>query len=66
MTQERLSQKALLAKANGRKPVGRPKTRWISYIENLGWNRLGLHPSEMMVVMEDRTCLGVSSTLMLL
>ena len=24
------------------------------YIEDLGWNRLGLHPSEMMEVMEDR------------
>ena len=23
-------------------------------IEELGWNRLGLHPSEMMGVMEDR------------
>ena len=42
--------KALLAKANGRRPVGRPRTGWIDYIENLGWidyienlgwNRLG-------------------------
>ena len=24
------------------------------YIEDLGWNRLGLRPSEMMEVMEDR------------
>ena len=24
------------------------------YIENLGWNRLGLHSGEMMDVMEDR------------
>ena len=42
-----------LAKANGRRPVGRPRTRWINYITDLGWNRLGLHPSEMMDVMED-------------
>ena len=46
--------KALRAKANGRRPVGRPRTRWTDYIEDLGWNRLGLHPSEMMDVMEDR------------
>ena len=46
-------EEALLAKANGRRPVGRPRTRWTDYIDDLGWNRLGLHPSEMMDVMED-------------
>ena len=54
MPQERLPKQALLAKANGRRPVGRPRTRWTDYIKDLGWNRLGLHPSEMMEVMEDR------------
>ena len=54
MPQERLPKQALHAKANGRRPVGRPRTRWTDYIEDLGWNRLGLHPSEMMEVMEDR------------
>ena len=54
MPQERLPKQALLAKANGRRPVGRPRTRWTDYIEDLGWNRLGLRPSEMMEVMEDR------------
>ena len=54
MPQGRLPKQALLAKANGRRPVGRPRTRWTDYIEDLGWNRLGLHPSEMMEVMEDR------------
>ena len=44
----------LFAKANGRRPVGRPRTRCTDYIEDLGWNRLGLRPSEMMEVMEDR------------
>ena len=38
MPQERLPKQALLAKANGRRPVGRPRTRWIDYIEDLGWN----------------------------
>ena len=54
MPQERLPKQALLAKANGRRPVGRLRTRWTDYIEDLGWNRLGLRPSEMMEVMEDR------------
>ena len=54
MPQEKLPKQALLAKANGRKPVGRPRRRWTNYIEDLGWNDLELHPSEMMGVMEDR------------
>ena len=54
MPQERLLKQALHAKANGRRPVGRPRTRWTDYIEDLGWNRLELRPSEMMEVMEDR------------
>ena len=35
MPQERLPKQALLTKANGRRPNGRPKTRWTDYIENL-------------------------------
>ena len=54
MPQERLPKQALHAKANGRRPVGRPRTRWTDYIEDLGWNRLGLRSSEMIEVMEDR------------
>ena len=54
MPQERLPKQALHAKANGRRPVGRPRTRWTDHIEDLGWNRSGLRPSEMMEVMEDR------------
>ena len=41
MPQERFPKQALLAKANGRRPVGRLRTRWTNYIEDLGWNRLG-------------------------
>ena len=36
MTQEKLPKQALLAKANGRRPVGRPRTTWTDYIEDLG------------------------------
>ena len=38
MPQERLPKQALLAKANGRRPVGLPRTRWTDHIEDLGWN----------------------------
>ena len=54
MPQERLAKQALFAKANGRSPVGQPRTRWTDWFEDLGWNRLGFHPSEIMNVMEDR------------
>ena len=54
MPQERLPKQALLAKANSRRPVGQLRTRWTNGFEDLGWNRLGLYPSEMMDVMEDR------------
>ena len=36
MPQKRLLKQALLDKANGRLPVGRPRTRWTDYIEDLG------------------------------
>ena len=54
MPQEKLPKQALHTKANGRRPVGRPRTKWADYIEDLGWNRLGLRPSEMVEVMKDR------------
>ena len=50
MPQERLPKQALLAKANGKRIVGRPSTKWINYIDGIC---LGLHPSEMTYVMED-------------
>jgi len=33
--------------------VGRPRTRWEDFIEDLGWNRLELQSSKMMEVMAD-------------
>ena len=36
MPQERLPKQALHAKANGRRPVGRPRTRWTDYTKDLG------------------------------
>ena len=54
MPQKRLPKQALLAKTNGKRPARRPKIRWTKYVEDLGWNRLGFYPIEMMDVMEDR------------
>ena len=54
MPQGRLPKQALLANANGRRPVERTRTRWTNHNKDLGWNRWGLHPSEMMNVMEYR------------
>ena len=39
MPQERLPKQALLAKENGRRPVGRSRTKLTHYIEKLEWNR---------------------------
>ena len=65
MPQERLCKQALLAKANGRRPVGRPRTRWTDYTEDLEWNRLALHPSKVMEVMEDREVWRLNLALLL-
>ena len=54
MSQERLLKQVLFAEANWGRPVRRPRTTCTDYIEDLGWNRLGLHPSKMMDVMKDR------------
>ena len=55
MPEKSFPKKAFLAKANGRRPVGQPRTTQTNYIEDVGWNCLGLHLSETMEVMEDHT-----------
>ena len=44
MPQERLPKQALLSKANGRRPVGRPRTRWTDYIWGPWMESLGTSP----------------------
>ena len=34
------------------KAVGRPRTGWINYAKDLGWNRLGLNSREIMEMMK--------------
>ena len=54
MPLEKLPKQVLLAKANGRRPVGQLTIKWTNYIKDFGWNCSGFYPSEMMEVMEDR------------
>ena len=54
LPQKRLPKQALRAKANGKTPVGRPRTIGTNYTKNFRWNRLRLRPSEMKDMMEDR------------
>ncbi|TWW73182.1 hypothetical protein D4764_15G0005760 [Takifugu flavidus] len=41
----------------GRRPRGRPRTKWRDYISHLAWERLGVPPEELMEV-AGRGCLG--------
>ena len=54
MPEERFPKQILYAEFNGKRPVGRPQTRWIDYIEDLGWNCLGLCQSEIQTVLVKR------------
>ncbi|TWW57277.1 hypothetical protein D4764_08G0012640 [Takifugu flavidus] len=38
----------------GRRPRGRPRTRWRDYISRLAWERLGVPPEELMEVAGER------------
>ena len=54
MPQERLPKKTLLEKVKKKRPVGQPRTRWLDQMEDLAWNHLGLGPSEVKEVVQDR------------
>ena len=47
MPHERLPKQSLFAEVIGKRPIGRPRRRRLNYIKDLGWNRLGLHQSEI-------------------
>ncbi|TWW73214.1 hypothetical protein D4764_15G0006080 [Takifugu flavidus] len=38
----------------GRRPRGRPRTKWRDYISHLAWERLGVPPEELMEVAGER------------
>ena len=51
---ERFPKQSSYAEVSGKRPVGRPRTRWLHYIEDLNCSRFGLRPSEMRTVSLDR------------
>ena len=42
------------ARPTGRRPRGRPRTRWRDHISRLAWERLGIPPEELMEVAGER------------
>jgi len=57
--QERLTRQVLLAAPSGKRPSGRPRTRWCNYIFNLSWFCLGVEPAELSVISGDREAFRV-------
>ena len=54
MPQERTAKKLLCSTPIGRRPRGRPRTRWRDYVEDLSWSRLGIPAEHLSFVAEDR------------
>ena len=49
-----LRREVLLACPIGRRPRGRPRTRWSDYVTWLAWERLGILPEELEEVSGER------------
>ena len=54
MSQKRTAKKLLCSTPIGRRPRGRPRTRWRKYVEDLSWSRLGIPEEHLSFVAEDR------------
>ena len=54
----RLPREVFQARPAGRRPRGRPRTRWRDYISNLAWERLGIPQSELVNVAWEREVWG--------
>ncbi|TWW69196.1 hypothetical protein D4764_18G0000020 [Takifugu flavidus] len=50
----RLPGEVFRACPSGRRPPGRPKTRWRDYVSRLAWERLGIPPDELEEVAGER------------
>ncbi len=50
----RLPRKVFRARPTGRRPRGRPRTRWRDYVSRLAWERLGVPPEELEEVSRER------------
>jgi len=51
--QERFGKQVLLAPPAGKRPRGRPRTRWRDYISDLAWFRVGVEPAELSEISVD-------------
>ena len=54
MSQDLLLKQILYGELCGKRRVERSRTRWLDYIKDLGWNRLGFSLSEMQSVLVNR------------
>ncbi|KAJ7991217.1 hypothetical protein DPEC_G00295030 [Dallia pectoralis] len=54
----RLPREVFQARPAGRRPRGRPRTRWRDYISTLAWERLGIPQSELANVTREREVWG--------
>ena len=54
----RLPREVFLARPTGRRPRGRPKTRWRDYISSVAWEHLGIPQSELANVAGEREVWG--------
>ncbi|KAK5859728.1 hypothetical protein PBY51_021260 [Eleginops maclovinus] len=54
----RLSREVFQARPTGKRPRGRPRTRWRDYISSLTWERLGVPQSELVDVARERKVWG--------
>ncbi|KAM4590384.1 uncharacterized protein V3H82_004354 [Fundulus diaphanus] len=50
----RLPGEVFRARPTGRRPRGRPRTRWRDYVSRLAWERLGIPPEELAQVAGER------------
>ncbi|TWW78260.1 Protein bicaudal C -like protein 1-B [Takifugu flavidus] len=49
----RLPGEVFRACPSGRRPPGRPRTRWRDYVSRLVWERLGIPPDELEEIMDE-------------
>ncbi|KAL3043760.1 hypothetical protein OYC64_003589 [Pagothenia borchgrevinki] len=54
----RLPREVFQARPAGRRPRGRPRTRWRDYTSSLAWERLGIPQSELVDVARERNVWG--------
>ena len=54
----RLPGEVFRARPTGRRPLGRPRTRWRDYVSRLAWERLGIPQEEMDEVVGGKGSLG--------